>query len=66
MGNMSYCRFENTARDLRDCVEAIQNRETEDLSTYERRGLKELLKYAETIVYYEDDIKEILEEYENN
>ena len=66
MGNMSYCRFENTARDLRDCVEAIQDRETEDLSLYERRGLKELLEYAETIVYYEDDIKEILEEYENN
>ena len=66
MGNMSYCRFENTARDLRDCVEAIQNRETEDLSTYERRGLKELLEYAETIVYHEDDIKEILLEYDEN
>ena len=29
---MSYCRFENTARDLRDCVYAIENGEhTEDL-----------------------------------
>ena len=63
---MSYCRFENTARDLRDCVEAIQDRETEDLSLYEIRGLKELLEYAETIVYHEDDIKEILLEYDEN
>ena len=23
MANLSYCRYENTARDLRDCVEAI-------------------------------------------
>ena len=27
MGNMSYCRFENTARDLKDCVQAINNGE---------------------------------------
>jgi len=25
MGNMSYCRFENTSRDLSDCEEAIEN-----------------------------------------
>jgi len=43
MANMSYCRFENTARDLRDCVEAINNDETEDLNNYEKGGLEELL-----------------------
>ena len=32
---MSYCRFENTARDLRDCVEAINNNETENLNNYD-------------------------------
>jgi len=58
---MSYCRFENTARDLRDCVEAIQNRETEDLSSYERQGLNRLLAYAETLIHYREDIREILE-----
>jgi hypothetical protein len=63
MGNMSYCRFENTARDLKDCVNAIQNGETEDLSSYEIQGLNRLLDYAETIVHYGDDIKEILQEY---
>ena len=25
MGNMSYCRFENTANDLDDCQEALEN-----------------------------------------
>lgn len=24
MANMSYCRFQNTASDLRDCVEALE------------------------------------------
>ena len=66
MGNMSYCRFENTARDLSDCLDAIKNGEIEDLSSYERRGLNELLYFAERIVHFTDDIKEILEEYENN
>ena len=66
MGNMSYCRFENTARDLSDCLDAIKNGEIEDLSSYERRGLSELLYFAERIVHFADDIKEILEEYENN
>ena len=39
MGNMSYCRFENTARDLRDCVNAIHNGETDELNEYEKSGL---------------------------
>jgi hypothetical protein len=27
MANMSYCRMENTASDLKDCVDAIENGE---------------------------------------
>ena len=42
MGNMSYCRFENTAADLRDCLSAIHRGETDDLSSYEIDGLKNL------------------------
>ena len=33
MGNMSYCRFTNTASDLRDCCEAMDD--TEGLSAEE-------------------------------
>ena len=38
MANMSYCRFENTYRDLADCVEALETRE--ELSNSERRYAK--------------------------
>ena len=62
MANMSYCRFENTARDLRDCVEAINNNETEDLNNYERDGLEELLLLSKEIVDMDYKIYEILNE----
>jgi hypothetical protein len=41
MANMSYCRFENTSRDLRDCVEALEELVYEDerpLSVSERQS----------------------------
>ena len=61
MSNMSYCRFENTSRDLMDCVDAIENNETEDLSEYEITGLRDLLEYARTIIDLEDKITEIID-----
>ncbi len=63
---MSYCRFENTARDLRDCVEAINNNETEDLNNYEKEGLEELLILSREIVDMEDYINDILNEDDND
>lgn len=27
MSNMSYCRFENTLTDLKDCLRALENRD---------------------------------------
>ena len=40
---MSYCRFENTARALEDCVIAIQNNEVNEyMSVHEVNGLAEL------------------------
>ena len=51
MANMSYCRFENTANDLRDCVNAIEEGEYDkDISGSEKRGLKEILKLAHQLV----------------
>ena len=46
MGNMSYCRFENTASDFQDCVAALGDMTQEgfDLSKEEIRGLKSLLR----------------------
>ena len=61
MPNMSYCRFENTARALQDCVNAIQDNEVNDLSTYEVNGLAELQLLAMDIVSMQDDIGEIID-----
>ncbi len=61
---MSYCRFENTARDLRDCVNAIRRGEYDELNDYEIEGLKEILYLAELIMDDQAFIKEILEDYE--
>lgn len=42
MTNMSYCRFENTNRDLDDCLEALNSEEP--LSKRERNHAKSMLK----------------------
>ena len=41
MANMSYVRFENTLRDLRDCHEHMDDT---DLSEEERKARRELLE----------------------
>ena len=62
MSNMSYCRFENTSKDLQDCIEAIQNHyeECTDLSRYELRALSDLLEQAEEIIDLSEEIELIL------
>ena len=60
MGNMSYCRFENTAADLRDCLDAIHRGEINDLSSYEMDGLKSIMRVANELVEMEDDLIESL------
>jgi len=61
MANMSYCRFENTAKALQDCVNAIQDREIDNLSTYEVNGLAEIQLLAMDIVALQDEIGEIID-----
>jgi len=44
VGNMSYCRFENTLRDLRDCWEALgEMPDTKELSPSEKEAMKTLI-----------------------
>ena len=64
MGNMSYCRFENTARDLVDCVQAIRQGEIHELNNYELDGLKDILDLAEEIVDNKEYIQEVIEDNE--
>jgi len=63
---MSYCRFENTARDMQDCVYAIEERDVYDFSNYELRGFKQVYELAQEIVNMEDDIERIIEYYESS
>ena len=65
MPNMSYCRFENTTRDMQDCLDAIEDGDTRDLSRYEATALRHFLVLADVIKDYEPDIKAILKEYED-
>ena len=62
MANLSYCRFENTANDLRDCVYAIEEGEYNDgISDTERRGLEKIFELAHQLVNeLEYDVESIL------
>ena len=61
---MSYCRFENTTRDMEDCINAIEYRETDELSGYEISALSNFLSLAKEIINLEPEIEGILESYE--
>jgi len=62
---MSYCRFENTASALQDCVYAIEEREVYEFSRYELRGFKLLIELAQEIVDMEYEIEKIIEHYDS-
>ena len=64
MPNMSYCRFENTVMDIRDCINAIEEGDTDELSSYEVNALKEFKELGDEIKRLDIDIDLILEEYE--
>lgn len=49
--NMSYCRFQNTLQDLKDCADYM---EETDLDKEEERARKELIKVCRQIVEQDD------------
>ena len=55
MGNMSYCRFENTVGDLQDCVEALENFDAQEEKGYQNLSDREKRKA--------DEMRELCEEY---
>mgnify|MGYP003154452509 FL=1 len=67
MGNMSYCRYENTAKDLQDVVDALHNSDCgETLSEYEQQGLYEILDLAYEVIGLADKIENIIENQDEN
>ena len=47
--NMSYCKFENTVKAMRECYEDMPNHEDELSSDYERRAYKQFLTLCRRI-----------------
>jgi hypothetical protein len=43
MANMGYCRFENTARDVQDCFDHLDD---DNLSEREKKCRRELIDWA--------------------
>jgi hypothetical protein len=54
MANMSYCRFENTLRDLRDCYNNMNN----DLSKSEFYARKQMIEMCANITNQHEDLLE--------
>lgn len=46
---MSYCRFENTYKDLQDCLEWLQDNDIKDLSVSEQQYALRLIKMCKEI-----------------
>jgi hypothetical protein len=59
MANMSYCRFGNTLRDLRDCYDALGEGGVGDDETRARDSL--LLVCSEIAEEFANEIEEVLE-----
>ena len=60
---MSYCRFENTAQDLRDCEDALQgNPGYDDMSEQELEAVWELRDLGESINSMRDGVECHLED----
>lgn len=57
MPNMSYCRFQNTASDLSDCVDHM----TDELSAEEHEARQRLIELAREIVAEADNNPEFYE-----
>lgn len=69
MGNMSYCRFENTLNDLRDCEEALGNiyDEVTEMSSHEKNAVVELVELCKTITdnWDMEEVQDIINESED-
>ena len=63
MSNMSYCRFQNTLQDLKDCYNNID--ETKELSREEFYARKQLIELCKDIAEQFDNEEYIDEEYDD-
>lgn len=70
MANMSYCRFQNTYRDLHDCTNALEelinnngvDRYGDKLSQEEAYAAKKMYDLCQEFIDFYEQLKEIEEE----
>lgn len=60
--NMSYCKFENTLADMRDCLDTLETggsvkRITEEMSEEELASFKRMNKVAQQIVVAYENLR---------
>lgn len=60
MSNMSYCRFQNTAKDLQECADALDEigGELDSLSREEARAAKSLIWICQQIASNWSEVEE--------
>jgi hypothetical protein len=66
MSNMSYCRFENTSRDLQDCIDAVEimldhkgkNEYGEALYGTEKVAFEEMIELCDNFSNYANTVLE--------
>ena len=62
MSNMSYCRFENTLRDLQDCVWSLEDGEADDISGIELNSAMSMLEACQEFIDLQWKLDEIIDE----
>lgn len=59
MPNMSYCQFENTYQDLKDCADALDECESlSDFSESEKKYAKKILALCARLADYTEEFEE--------
>ena len=53
---MSYCRFENTYRDLMDCIQALSDNGANDLTDRELGYAERMMTLCQEMLVHEDDV----------
>jgi hypothetical protein len=68
MGNMSYCRFQNTLADLKDCKNALDEQEFDELNSDEQHAAIDLIRLCMRIAnkYGDSYLEEAVEIFSAN
>ena len=67
MANMSYCRFQNTAQDIKDCIDAINEEDLKEMSNREEQAFIDFVLHCKEVAEsFEDMDEDEIREFINN